>query len=254
MPAPVSAPSTSAHDRGERLRQRVWRPTEPRVRLLTELSLLADEAVRDVYVRGAAVAVAEHVGGACIIALHAGASDVPSVASHVSQSRAVFRQQVVPFAEMARHVLVTGRDLFMTEHHERALVVPLRARGRVLGALGAVTDTRVSSDDVRYLDEVGARVAITVEYLRLDSGGGQNGAAPAPAPASAPVPALTARERQVLGCVAAGMTSRETGAQLFISKRTVEWHRERIKEKLGVSSRVALTRAARGAGLDSRMT
>ena len=253
-------------DGGRRLRDRVWQPTESRVRLLTELSLLADEAGHDLYVRRAAVAVAEHAGGACVIALRRGASDVFSVASHVSQARALVGPPVSPFAEMARDVLEAGRGAAVearsveertrptrfvreAELREQAMVVPLRARGRVTGALGAMTAGRVSDDDLRYLEEVCARVALTVEYLRLAERDDDGESGAPPAPALAPLSELSERQREILGCLATGMTSREMAAQLSISRRTVEWHRERIKEKLGVSGRAALTRVAREAGL-----
>lgn len=53
---------------------------------------------------------------------------------------------------------------------------------------------------------------------------------------------LSARERQVAVNVAKGLTNAETAKTLFISPRTVSTHLERIYQKLGVSSRAALTR------------
>lgn len=54
--------------------------------------------------------------------------------------------------------------------------------------------------------------------------------------------ALSARERQVSVCVANGLTNDEIAKSLFISKRTVTTHLERIYQKLEVGSRAALTR------------
>jgi DNA-binding CsgD family transcriptional regulator len=52
------------------------------------------------------------------------------------------------------------------------------------------------------------------------------------------VPAqLSARERQVLGLVAEGQTSRQIGQQLFLSTRTVEMHVQNAMTKLGCRSR-----------------
>jgi two-component system response regulator NreC len=45
---------------------------------------------------------------------------------------------------------------------------------------------------------------------------------------------LTKRERQVLGRVAEGITSREIGQRLNIGTRTVETHRAHIMHKLGL--------------------
>ena len=60
---------------------------------------------------------------------------------------------------------------------------------------------------------------------------------------------LTARERQVLIGVAKGHTNREMAAQLGISPRTVESHRENLMKKLGVRTVAGLTRLALEAGL-----
>jgi DNA-binding NarL/FixJ family response regulator len=49
---------------------------------------------------------------------------------------------------------------------------------------------------------------------------------------------LTKREREVLGCVAGGMTNHEIGLHLGISDKTVEKHLGAIFDKLEVSSRV----------------
>jgi FixJ family two-component response regulator len=47
---------------------------------------------------------------------------------------------------------------------------------------------------------------------------------------------LTAREREVLNAVLAGKQSRQISDELCISIKTVEFHRARIREKLGVAS------------------
>jgi DNA-binding NarL/FixJ family response regulator len=60
---------------------------------------------------------------------------------------------------------------------------------------------------------------------------------------------LTGRERQVLLGIAQGHTNREIGAQLGISPRTVESHRENLMRKLGVRTVAGLTRLALEAGL-----
>ncbi len=52
---------------------------------------------------------------------------------------------------------------------------------------------------------------------------------------------LTARELDVAGLVAEGLTNREIGGQLYISIRTVTSHLDHIYTKLGLSSRDALT-------------
>lgn len=63
---------------------------------------------------------------------------------------------------------------------------------------------------------------------------------------------LTPRERDVLLLVAEGRTSKEIGAQLEISPRTVETHRESIVRKLQIRSIAGLTRFAIESGLIPR--
>lgn len=51
---------------------------------------------------------------------------------------------------------------------------------------------------------------------------------------------LSSREREVLQLVLKGFTSKEIGQQLFVSMNTVNTHKRRIKEKLGVRRWVEL--------------
>jgi PAS domain S-box-containing protein len=60
---------------------------------------------------------------------------------------------------------------------------------------------------------------------------------------------LTERERQVLVLVAEGKSTRRAARQLGISYKTVESHRSRILEKLGVHETASLVRYAIRAGL-----
>lgn len=60
---------------------------------------------------------------------------------------------------------------------------------------------------------------------------------------------LTARERQVLVLVAQGLTNKEAAAQLGISVRTVEAHRDSLMRKLGIRTVAGLTKLAIESGL-----
>ena len=60
---------------------------------------------------------------------------------------------------------------------------------------------------------------------------------------------LTPRELQVLKLIAEAYTSKEIAAELVISIKTVERHRQNILDKLGMSDRVELTRYAIRRGL-----
>jgi DNA-binding CsgD family transcriptional regulator len=55
---------------------------------------------------------------------------------------------------------------------------------------------------------------------------------------------LTDSERSVAEHVAAGLTNRETGAKLFISPHTVDYHLRHIFRKLDIDSRIQLARIA----------
>ncbi|MFD9322038.1 LuxR C-terminal-related transcriptional regulator [Streptomyces sp. NPDC060053] len=87
----------------------------------------------------------------------------------------------------------------------------------------------------------GAERALVRSYLdRLHRGGGVDGL---------PARPITEREEEILKLVAEGHTSREIGALLFISAKTVERHRANLLHKLGIRDRLELTRYAIRAGL-----
>jgi DNA-binding NarL/FixJ family response regulator len=59
-----------------------------------------------------------------------------------------------------------------------------------------------------------------------------------------PIGILSARERDVFRLLVRGMTTRQIAAELCISGKTVDTHRERILKKLGLHSAVELVRFA----------
>lgn len=56
--------------------------------------------------------------------------------------------------------------------------------------------------------------------------------------------ALTPRQKEILRCVAQGLTNRETAHRLRISVRTVEVHRFNLMRRLGVRNVAQLLRQA----------
>nr|WTB34497.1 response regulator transcription factor [Streptomyces sp. NBC_00830] len=68
-------------------------------------------------------------------------------------------------------------------------------------------------------------------------------------PGSADQDSLTAREAEVLSLLALGHTNQEIAQRLYVSVRTVETHRARIRDKLGKDTRAELIAAARERGL-----
>ncbi len=57
---------------------------------------------------------------------------------------------------------------------------------------------------------------------------------------------LTTRETEVLQLIADGFSNKEIGAELGISVKTVEKHRQQVMNKLGIHETAGLTRYAMG--------
>ena len=98
------------------------------------------------------------------------------------------------------------------------------------GAMGYVLKDTISDDLIRVIRDVhaGRRVVTPEIQQALDE--------------RARLPTLSQRERQVLELVAEGMRNKEIAAALGISPRTVEVHKMRIMEKLGVRNVAELVR------------
>ena len=60
---------------------------------------------------------------------------------------------------------------------------------------------------------------------------------------------LTTREEEILRFIAEGLSSRQIAEKLFVSSRTVEFHRANIIQKLGIRDVAGLTRYAIKQGL-----
>ncbi|ODS34804.1 MAG: DNA-binding response regulator [Candidatus Scalindua rubra] len=62
---------------------------------------------------------------------------------------------------------------------------------------------------------------------------------------------LTVREREILQLLAEGKTTKQVASQLHVSVKTIETHRHRIMDKLGIYSIAELTKYAVREGLTS---
>jgi len=71
------------------------------------------------------------------------------------------------------------------------------------------------------------------------------------APAASASNELSPREREVLGLVAEGLTTKEIAARLHRSAKTIDMHRRHIMGKLGIHSVAELTKYAVREGLTS---
>jgi two-component system response regulator DesR len=112
---------------------------------------------------------------------------------------------------------------------------------RAAGAAGFVTKDRSAAEIVEAIRRIGAGEDV------FDS---QTRASPAAAadrsPGRAAHQRLTAREREVLGLVAAGLTNAEIAAELQLSPNTVKEHASSMFRKLGARNRAdAIVRAQR---------
>ncbi len=60
---------------------------------------------------------------------------------------------------------------------------------------------------------------------------------------------LTAREHEILGQIAQGLSNREIGEKLFVSENTVKTHSSRLFEKMQVNRRVQAVQKGKDLGL-----
>lgn len=95
-----------------------------------------------------------------------------------------------------------------------------------------------------YSSEVAGALAAALRNDPVERPGGAGGGTRA-------ADVLTPREMQILALIAEGLTSREIGAQLGISARTVEAHRNSLMRKLAVRTIAGLTRLAIEQGITS---
>lgn len=96
------------------------------------------------------------------------------------------------------------------------------------------------------IDLVIKAAAVTAKHPTEQSVRVQTAVSPTLAAEAAGRFGLTARETEVLVCLAVRRTDQEISAELFISPRTVTTHVSSILRKLGVSSRREVARAIGG--------
>ena len=111
-----------------------------------------------------------------------------------------------------------------------------RARNRVLAReqLRAAADTFEQLDARPWADRARTELAATGETRRRRD--------------PDTIEELTSQELQIALLLAAGRTTRETAAALFLSPKTVEYHLRHVYEKLGIHSRDELAHTVAGQG------
>jgi FixJ family two-component response regulator len=111
-------------------------------------------------------------------------------------------------------------------------IIFITAHGNVPTAVNAIKKGALQFIEKPFDDE--RLLALVHEAIELDAR--TRSEAAAGASIEARLHSLTRRERQVLDKVLAGRTSREIARELFISVKTVDFHRGRIMQKLAISS------------------
>lgn len=141
--------------------------------------------------------------------------------------------------EVTRHVRThypQVRVVGLTIHEEEPYVLGmLRA-----GADGYIVKRTAAPDLVRAIHTVHAGGAVLDPMIARNVIAGYTSRAPE-TPESGLEP-LTQREREVVILVAEGLTNAQIAARLGITAKTVQTHRSRIMEKLGVHDRTDLVR------------
>jgi DNA-binding NarL/FixJ family response regulator len=143
--------------------------------------------------------------------------------------------------QLARRAQNTSVVILSMRAEETYVIEALRAGAKGYVLKGADADellkaVREAAVGHRYLSSLLSQQAIE-NYARTDSS------------SSGGYDRLTPREREVVYLVAAGYNNASIAEQLYISRRTVEVHRSRAMQKLGVNSVTGLIRAAVDRGL-----
>lgn len=180
---------------------------------------------------------------------------IPSTSVGVHQAAAVLAlADGDPRAALAEARLATAAARAAGMRVEEARGLILCGRGRAPTDVAAASDTW--REAYRIAEAAGAR-RLAREAARELRRSGRRVASAAPRNQGArqagpgvmdPLAALSAREREVAGLVAAGLTNKQIAQRLFVTDKTVEAHVSRALAKAGVTSRAALAAVVVTAG------
>jgi DNA-binding NarL/FixJ family response regulator len=138
----------------------------------------------------------------------------------------------------------TTRVLILSAHSDDAYVQQVMELGAA-GYLIKQTSAQVLARAVREVFQGHAFFSPAIaERIREPGKSGDRSVLPKPHVAK-----LTSREAEVLQLVAEGKANKQVAAELQISIKTVEKHRQHLMEKLGIHDTAGLTRYAIAAGV-----
>ena len=135
--------------------------------------------------------------------------------------------------------------LMLSAHSDDAYVEDATASGAV-GFLLKQTSSHVVCEAIREVQKGKMFFSPTVARRRHQLEGKSLDRAGKPLPRNV---RLSSREMEVLQLIAEGKANKETAAELGISMKTVEKHREKLMSKLDIHDTAGLTRYAIGAGI-----
>jgi two-component system, NarL family, response regulator NreC len=151
---------------------------------------------------------------------------------------------VLDFSMPLLNGMDAAREIHRVSPHTRMVLLTMHTEDHYVldgiraGVTGYVVKTQAATDLVRAIQEVSrGHVYLSPAVSRALVDAHLAGTEPRADP-------LTPRERQVLQLIAEGKTSKEIGHLLGLSGKTVETHRTRIMEKLGIHNTAGLVRYA----------
>jgi DNA-binding CsgD family transcriptional regulator len=228
-----------------------------------------DAASSEAAVWNAYAAFMESAGVPVYLVLKGGNDALPTVEKLLSTNAPIIAIERIDAAAsdvrpIRRLALRATRSFLVSEHRDRLmasqasrrwietfeavtggmdmLVIPVRREGVHIG-IGQMCGAPALFDDASIAAFTAATNAAFNRRTRLLLEAGE---------AKAPRPTLTPRQRRILDCIAEGMSEADIAERLGISRRTVRFHVDDARNRLGVMTRRLAVDRARRLGLLGR--